>query len=76
MFCDFCESEDLFILGVLGNTAHYRCRHCGADTSDTADHGTPEDDFYAEPGGYNDSDVSGAWGSDGYLDVMDEYDAD
>ena len=34
------------------------------------------DDYAAEAGGFNDADVSGAWGSDGYLDVMDEYDAE
>ena len=30
MNCDQCQG-DMFILGVLGNMAHFRCRHCGAD---------------------------------------------
>ena len=32
MICEQCQG-DLVILGVLGNLAHFRCRHCGAECS-------------------------------------------
>jgi len=31
MECDVCGSEELTLLGVLGQTAHARCRSCGLD---------------------------------------------
>ncbi len=27
--CEMCDSTDFQLLGVLGNTAHLRCRCCG-----------------------------------------------
>jgi hypothetical protein len=31
--CSCCDSPNLGLLGLLGRTAHFRCRDCGMDTS-------------------------------------------
>lgn len=33
--CPYCEG-DLELLGALGNTRHYCCRHCGGSVSQSA----------------------------------------
>lgn len=30
--CEYCGGE-AYHMGTLGNMAHYRCRHCGMDSS-------------------------------------------
>lgn len=32
--CSLCHG-DTYILGVLGGTAHFRCRQCGAEATTT-----------------------------------------
>jgi len=48
--CGFCGG-DAYHMGTVGSVAHYRCRHCGMNsTSDTGDfdfgmHEASEEDF-------------------------------
>lgn len=35
--CTALNIEKEALLGVLGNLAHYRCRHCGIDFSEEAE---------------------------------------
>ena len=41
MNCELCQGE-LMLLGVLGNKAHFRCRHCGAVCSQEITEMEPE----------------------------------
>jgi tRNA(Ile2) C34 agmatinyltransferase TiaS len=40
--CDYCGG-DAYYMGGLGNTVHFRCVHCGMDTS-IDDAGLSEDE--------------------------------
>ena len=33
MTCPYCGSYELRLLGQFGGRTHYRCRHCGGDSS-------------------------------------------
>lgn len=35
--CPNCKSDEVFLMGSLGSTEHYRCRACGIDFSFTED---------------------------------------
>ena len=47
--CSFCGA-DAYLMGVLGEVEHYRCRHCGMDTTndvfDECEFGMHEIDLY------------------------------
>lgn len=42
--CDYCGSFNLTLLGVLGSTAHIRCKACGMNTNVPADELEIEDE--------------------------------
>lgn len=46
MSCPYCGSDELMLIGRLGGRTHYRCRHCGGDSSKECDENSeePEDD--------------------------------
>jgi Zn ribbon nucleic-acid-binding protein len=36
-YCTACESDDMDVLGTLGNTTHYQCQDCGWQQSGPAE---------------------------------------
>ena len=68
MHCELCYAENTVVLGTLGNITHYRCRDCGMEM------GVGSDWVEDPTEGLEDADIVGAWGPEGYFDVMDQYD--
>lgn len=42
MTCPYCGSDELMLIGHIGNRTHYRCRHCGGDSSVDRDENNEE----------------------------------